>query len=390
MLKEGSFIPYGRQSITEGDIEKVVEVLKSPLITQGPLIKSFETELEIKTGASYSVAVNSATSALHIACLSLGLGDDDWLWTSSITFVASANCALYCRAKIDFIDIDPSTGLISIQALENKLKEAEKAGKLPKIIIPVHLAGTSCDMERLSRLSKKYGFFIIEDASHAIGGRYQNQPVGNCRFSSITIFSFHPVKIITTGEGGALTTNDNEIYQKLIDLRSHGITKDKNRFTQKPNGPWSYEQQSLGYNYRITDFQCALGLNQLKRLDEIIFIRNKLLSKYKKLLFNLPIEFLKIPESVYSSVHLCIIKLNNKDPDFHRNIFEYMLSSDIGVQLHYSPVHLQPYYRKLGFKKGYLPFAESYASNSMSLPLFPGLSEENIIKVVTTLQEAIK
>ena len=275
-IQKEPFLPYGKQNINSSDIEAVIAVLQSDQITQGPLIHKFEQSIAREVKVNFSVAVNSATSALHIACLALGLGPGDWLWTSPITFVASANCGIYCGAKVDFVDINPKTGLMSIEALKEKLKLADKNGKLPKILIPVHLAGSSCEMEAIAELSEKYGFLIIEDASHAIGGYYQQEPVGNCKYSSISIFSFHPVKIITTGEGGAATTNDSYLYEKMKMLRSHGITKDKTRFEILPSEEWSYEQQMIGFNYRITDIQCALGISHIKRLKEVVNKRTQL------------------------------------------------------------------------------------------------------------------
>ena len=295
------YIPYSCQEIDQSDINSVIRVLKSDYLTQGPLLQQFESAIASKVQAKFSVAVNSATSALHLACMALSLKRSDWIWTSSTSFVASANCALYCGAKVDFVDINPSTGLMSTEYLENKLITAKKENKLPKILIVVHLAGTSCEMESINKLSKKYGFYIIEDASHALGGKYNGNYVGSCEYSSITVFSFHPVKIITTGEGGCLTTNDKKLAEKLFDLRSHGITKDPSRFIDKDSSPWHYEQQGLGFNYRMTDIQAALGLSQLKKLDNFVQKRNFLLNEYKKLVRDLPINFLSIPPNVYSN-----------------------------------------------------------------------------------------
>ena len=383
------FIPYGRQTITEKDIENVVSVLRSDLITQGPIVNVFEESIAKKVSSNYAVATNSATSALHIACLALGLKKGDWLWTSSITFVASANCGLYCGAKIDFIDINPQTGLICIESLSLKLQEAEKNGKLPKVLIPVHLGGASCDMKEIKKLADKYGFLIIEDASHAIGGKYHESPVGSCSYSSITIFSLHPVKIITAGEGGIATTNDINLYQKMISLRSHGIEKNRDKFFEKTTQPWKYEQQLLGFNYRITDIQCALGLSQLERLENIVEERNRLLNRYQKLLIDLPINLLEIPKDVLSSVHLAIIRLESSSPKIHENIFKYLRTNNIGVQLHYSPVHLQYYFRNLGFKDGYLPNSEDYGVNAITIPLFPGLNDEEQEFIVSHITKAL-
>ena len=378
-------LPYGRQTISEADIAAVVNVLRSQFLTQGPAVPMFEKAVAQKVGAKHGVAMNSATSALHLACLALELGPDDWLWTSPITFVASANCARYCGAKVDFVDIEPETGLMSIKALTEKLEVSERNGKLPKIVVPVHLCGTSCDMESISALAQKYGFFILEDASHAIGGNYRGNPVGNCKYSSITVFSFHPVKIITTGEGGLATTNNGKLARKMAELRSHGITKDTQRFEQRPAGPWSYEQQDLGYNYRMTDIQAALGLSQLQNLDKIVSERNRQMELYMKLLSGMPVQLLSIPEDVLSSLHLAVIRLTESQPDKHRLVFEGLRTANVGVQLHYSPVHLQPYYRRFGFQEGQFPEAESYGLNAISLPLYPGLKETEQQYVACTL-----
>ena len=380
------FLPYGRQTISEADIEAVVAVLRSPFLTQGPAVPAFEQAVAAKVGAAYGVATNSATSALHIACLALGLGPGDGLWTSPITFVASANCGRYCGADVDFVDIDPATGLMGTTALANKLKLAEANGTLPKVVVPVQFAGSSCNMEVIGQLAERYGFAVLEDASHAIGGSYQGAPVGNCRYSAISVFSFHPVKIITTGEGGMATTNDPLLAQRMAELRSHGITKDPNRFEQPAPGPWSYEQQQLGFNYRLTDIQAALGLSQLQRLDKVVAERNRLLSRYQELLADLPLRLLEISEGVHSAVHLAIIRLTDSGPAQHRLVFEGLRAAGIGVQLHYSPVHLQPYYRQLGFAEGDLPEAEAYQLNAISLPLFPGLKENDQELIAKTLK----
>ena len=378
-------LPYGKQTISEDDIAAVVEVLRSAYLTQGPTVPAFEQAVAAKVGAINGVAVNSATSALHIACLALGLGPGDRLWTSPVTFVASANCARYCGAEIDFVDIDPSTGLMSVNALAAKLENAQQENKLPKIVVPVHLCGTSCDMVSISELARRYGFHVLEDASHAIGGRYQGKPVGSCAHSSITVFSFHPVKIITTGEGGLATTNDPELALRMSELRSHGITKDQGRFELSSPGPWSYEQQCLGFNYRMTDLEAALGQSQLRRLDAIVAERNMLLGRYQKLFSELPVQLLRVPEDVLSSLHLAVIRLADRRPEHHRRIFEGLRASGIGVQLHYIPVHLQPYYRKMGFQEGNYPEAEAYASNAISIPLYPGLQERDQRRVVDRL-----
>ena len=384
------FLPYGCQNITKSDLVAVQEVLCSPFLTQGPAVPAFEQAVASKVGANHGIAVNSATSALHIACLALGLGPGDRLWTSPISFVASANCGRYCGADIDFVDIDPATGLISIEALAQKLKQSQREGTLPKVVVPVHLAGSSCDMAAIGSLAEDYKFAVIEDASHAIGGRYFNEPVGNCRNSAITVFSFHPVKIITTGEGGVATTNNSELAQYMADLRSHGITKDSSRFLQPSPGPWGYEQQMLGFNYRMTDIQAALGLSQLQRLDDIVIERNRQLKYYENLLSALPVKLLGIPENVHSSVHLAVVLLKNVNSCQHRNIFNDLRSSAIGVQVHYSPIHLQPYYKKLGFVEGQFPEAELYGRSAISLPLFPGLAKHDQERVVIALENSLK
>ncbi len=373
-MNQDKFIPYSKQIISEEDIKEVNKVLRSPLITQGPISKEFESRLADVASAKYAISTNSATSALHISCLALGLEKGDILWTSPNTFVASANCALYCDASIDFVDIDISTGLISIHLLEEKLRKAKKEKKIPKIIVPVHFAGTSCAMKEIFRLSKEYGFSIIEDASHALGGSYNRDPVGSCKYSDITIFSFHPVKMITTGEGGMITTNDLKLAKRLEKLKSHGITKNKSEFIGSKIFSWTYEQQDLGFNYRMSDINAALGLSQLKRIRNIVKERNNLLSNYKSLLSTLPITFLEIPKDVISSVHLAVILLEPQLAIHHSVIFDLMRKSNIGVQLHYIPVHTQPYYQSIGFKEGQFPASEDYSSRAFSLPLFPGLT----------------
>jgi len=385
-----TFIPYGRQSITEADICAVVEVLRSPFLTQGPAVAAFEKAVASKVGARHGVAVNSATSALHIACLALGLGPGDRLWTSPITFVASANCALYCGADVDFVDIEPTTGLMSVSMLQAKLQQAERDGTLPKVVVPVHLTGSSCDMAAIAKLSERYGFCVLEDASHAIGGLYRGEPVGNCRHSTITVFSFHPVKIITTGEGGLATTNDPVLAQRMAELRSHGIVREAERFERLATGPWVYEQQQLGFNYRITDIQAALGLSQLERLEGIVADRNQQFQRYRGLLTDLPVNLLEVPADVLSAVHLAVIRLNQANVAGHVQVFKGLRSAGIGVQLHYSPVHLQPYYRRLGFKEGQFPEAEAYASNAISLPLYPGLVEADQQRVVDSLDSLLQ
>jgi len=383
------FLPYGRQTISEGDIAAVEEVLRSPYLTQGPVVPAFEQAVADRVGARYGVAVNSATSALHIACLALGLGVGDRLWTSPITFVASANCGLYCGASVDFVDIEPATGLMSVTALQAKLKQADRTGTLPKVVVPVHLAGSSCEMAAIGALAERYGFAVLEDASHAIGGAYHGAPVGSCRHSAITVFSFHPVKIITTGEGGLATTNDPLLDQRMRELRSHGIVRDQERFVLPPAGPWVYEQQQLGFNYRMTELQAALGLSQLQRLDDIVTERNEQLERYELLLAGLPLKLLRVPKDVVSSVHLAVICLQQASAEKHRQLFVNLRAVGIGVQLHYSPVHLQPYYRKLGFSTKQFPQSELYSHSAISIPIYPGLSENDQKRIALTIKKLL-
>ncbi len=383
-------IPYGKQDINQLDIDAVVEVLKSDFITQGPKVPLFEKKIANYCGVKHSVAVNSATSALHIACVSLGLGEGDWFWTSPNTFVASANCGLYCGAKIDFVDIDPRSYNMSVELLEEKLIDAKKNGKLPKIVIPVHFAGQSCDMEKIYNLSKKYGFKIIEDAAHAIGGKYLDQPIGSCRYSDITIFSFHPVKIITTAEGGIATTNSTKLAEKMEALRGHGITKTTESMTREPDGDWYYQQVDLGFNYRMTELQAALGISQLNRLDEFIVKRRFLKNRYDTLLQDFPLERPFQYSYGSSSLHLYPIQLKtNKLSRSQKEIFRYLRNNGIGVSLHYIPVHLHPYYQKFGFKEGSFERAEFYYDRAISLPLFHTMSLEQQDKVVNTLRKIL-
>jgi len=383
-----SFLPYGVHTITEEDIAAVTHVLRGQYLTQGPAVPAFEQAVSEKVAVRYGVAVNSATSALHIACLAVGLGPGDYMWTTPTTFVASANCGRYCGADIDFVDIEPSTGLISVEALGYKLKNAAKEGRIPKVLVPVHLCGTSCDMEQIADMTRKYDISLIEDASHAIGGTYKGKPVGDCSYSDITVFSFHPVKIITTAEGGLATTNNAKLAQRMRDLRSHGIVKDEGRFKGVSPGPWTYEQQDLGYNYRMTDIQAALGISQLNRLDCIVTERQRLMDNYKLLLADLPLRLLEVPQHVSSAQHLAVIRLEDTRATHHRWVFERLRANGIGVQLHYAPVHLQPYYRRRGFKKGDFPEAEAYANNAISLPLYPGLEysdQRRVSDILTSL-----
>ncbi|MAW90051.1 MAG: UDP-4-amino-4,6-dideoxy-N-acetyl-beta-L-altrosamine transaminase [Altererythrobacter sp.] len=383
-------IRYGQQDINQDDVDAVVSVLRSVNLTQGPAIERFEEGVRLAVNARHAVAVNSATSALHIACMALDLGPGDWLWTTPNTFVASANCALYCGASVDFVDIDPQTYNLSPDALEAKLLEAEKAGRLPKIVVPVHLAGQPCDMAAIHALGAKYGFRIIEDASHAIGGSYRNEPIGNCRYSDITVFSFHPVKIITTAEGGMAVTNDDDLATRLSLLRSHGITREPDLMTGPMDGPWYYQQVALGYNYRMTDLQAALGVSQLSRLGEFVARRHEIAARYNDLLADLPITLpWQSPES-YSAFHLYVIRLQlDTIGTGHRQVFEYLRDREILVNLHYIPVHTQPYYRQFGFKNGDYPEAEQYYREAISIPMHPLLSIEDQDRVVGALREAL-
>lgn len=383
-------IPYGRQDISQQDIDAVIEVLQSDFLTQGPKVPAFEQSVMEACNAKYAVAVNSATSALHIACLALGLGKRDWLWTTPNTFVASANCGLYCGAQVDFVDIDSRTYNMSAKALEQKLIIAEKEGTLPKVVIPVHFSGQPCDMTAIHALSQKYGFKIIEDASHAIGGKYQGEPIGNCRYSDITVFSFHPVKIVTTAEGGAAVTNDAKLAQAMELLRSHGVTRDTSLMTKPSEGPWYYEQVDLGFNYRMTELQAALGISQMQRLDTFVARRHELAARYNELLKDLPITLPWQHEDSYSGLHLYVIRLQlDKITKTHLEVFNGMREAGILVNLHYIPVHLQPYYQKMGFKEGQFPEAEQYYKEAISLPMFPTMTEEQQSQVVSTLKELL-
>jgi UDP-4-amino-4,6-dideoxy-N-acetyl-beta-L-altrosamine transaminase len=382
-------IPYGRQDINQADIQAVVDVLNSDFLTQGPAVPAFEKTVTDYCDANYGVAVNSATSALHIACLALGLGQGDWLWTSPNTFVASANCGLYCGAQVDFVDIDPKTYNLCADKLEQKLIQAEKQGKLPKIFIPVHFAGQSCDMRRIYQLSQQYGFKIIEDASHAIGGKYLGQPIGGCRYSDITVFSFHPVKIITTAEGGLAATNQPELAEKMQLLRSHGITRDQNHMTKPSEGGWYYQQIDLGFNYRMTELQAALGVSQMQRLDEFVVKRHQLAQHYDETLMELPIVKPYQHPDNYSALHLYPILLElDKISKTHTEVFQALRDYGLGVNLHYIPVHTQPYYQRLGFKAGDFPEAESYYQRAISIPMFYGLADRQH-EVVSVLKQVL-
>lgn len=383
-------IPYGRQDINEADIEAVIKVLKSDFLTQGPMVPMFEKAITDYCQAKFGVATNSATSALHIACLALELGAGDYLWTSPNTFVASANCGFYCGAEVDFVDIDPHTYCMSADALEQRLIEADKQNKLPKIVVPVHFAGQSCEMNRIYQLSQKYGFRIIEDASHAIGGKYVGEPIGNCKYSDIVVFSFHPVKIITTGEGGLATTNNAELAEKMQLLRSHGITRDPELMTRKPDGGWYYQQIDLGFNYRMTDMQAALGLSQIQRLDEFVEYRHLLKNRYDELLSNLSIIKPHQSTDSISALHLYPIQLElEKLSKTHHEIFHELRESGIGVNVHYIPVHTHPYYQRMGFQLGDFPNAEHYYERALSIPLYYGLDDSTQLNIVNILRNVL-
>jgi len=380
-------IPYGKQDINQEDIDTVVNVLQSDFLTQGPQVPLFEKAIKDAVNADYAFAVNSATSALHIACLALGVCKGDVVWTTPITFVASANCALYCGADIDFVDIDDKTYNLSPELLESKLRHAKSNNlPLPKVVIPVHLCGQPCEMDKIHALSLEYGFSIIEDASHAIGGKYKNNPIGNCEYSDITVFSFHPVKIVTTAEGGAATTNNKELASKLELLRSHGVTRDSSLMKNESHGGWYYEQVDLGFNYRMTEMQAALGVSQMSRLHDFVARRNELAFKYDELLKDLPLITPFQIEDSYSGRHLYVIRLNLTDiPLTHKQVFEQLRENGIGVNLHYIPVHTQPYYKELGFEVGQYPVAESYYQEAISIPLFHTMTNEQQDVVVATL-----
>ncbi|QVL44144.1 MAG: UDP-4-amino-4,6-dideoxy-N-acetyl-beta-L-altrosamine transaminase [Alcanivorax sp.] len=383
-------IPYGRQDIARSDIDAVIEVLQSDFLTQGPVVPRFEQAVADYCGASHGVAVNSATSALHIACRALGLGAGDWLWTTPITFVASANCGLYCGAQVDFVDIDPQTYNLSPEKLAEKLEQAKQEDRLPKVLVAVHLCGQPCDMQAIHALSQHYGFRIIEDASHAIGGKYRGESIGSGRYSDVTIFSFHPVKIITTGEGGMAVTNDAGLAEIMARLRSHGITRDSARMTHEPDGPWYYQQIDLGYNYRMTEMQAALGLSQLQRLDDYVARRNELAERYDLELAGLPVTTPWQHSDSESGWHLYVIRLQlDKIKRSRRAVFESLREHGIGVNIHYIPVYTQPWYRAMGFEPGDYPQAERYYAEVISLPMFPTMNESQQDQVVKCLCRAL-
>jgi len=384
-------VPYGRQSINQADIDSVIQVLRSDFLTQGPSVPAFENAISEYCKVKYTIAVNSATSALHIACLSLGVKQGDLVWTSPITFVASANCALYCGATVDFVDIDSMTFNINVERLSEKLAQAEKVGRLPKVLIPVHLCGQSCDMLEIHKLSKKYGFKIIEDGSHAIGGKYLNDPIGNCKFSDITIFSFHPVKIITTGEGGVAVTNNPMLAKKMQLLRSHGITSTKSDMESRPQDEiCNYQQIDLGFNYRMNDMQAALGLSQLRRLDEFVSKRNEIAKRYDQLFSGMAITTPWISPRCYSTYHLYVIRLKLESiSKTQKCIHDALHSKGILVNLHYIPVYYHPFYERMGFQRGYCEGSEKYYREALSIPLYPELTDDQQDFVVNAIRESI-
>jgi UDP-4-amino-4,6-dideoxy-N-acetyl-beta-L-altrosamine transaminase len=384
-------IPYGRQNLNDHDVQAVVQALHSEWLTQGPTVPLFEQAVTARAGVAHAVAVNSATSALHLACMALELGPGDRLWTSPNTFVASANCARYCGAQVDFVDIDPRTYNLSTTQLAVKLAEAERSRTLPKVVIPVHFAGQPCEMAAIATLARRYGFKVIEDASHAIGGRYRGGPVGNCSYSDVTVFSFHPVKIITTAEGGMALTNSSELATRMRCLRSHGVTRDTARMESPTQEPWYYEQVDLGFNYRMTDVQAALGLSQLRRLDEFLERRRQIARIYDKSLAGLPLVRPFQHPDTESAFHLYVVQVDPGNcPVDRRAAFERLRAAGIGVNVHYIPVHTQPYYRRMGFRGGMYPAAERYYMHALSLPMFVGLSDADIGTVVSALRESLR
>ena len=384
-------IPYGRQNLDQADIDAVVAVLQSDWLTQGPTLEHFEEAMANRCQAAYAVAVCNATAALHIACLAAGLGPGDRLWTTPNTFLASANCGRYCGALVDFVDIDPLTWNLDACALAAKLEEAERDGTLPKVLVAVAFSGQSCDMRKIAQLSERYGFTVIEDASHAVGASYAGRPVGCGEFASMTVFSFHPVKIITSGEGGMVLTNRPELAQRLQRLRSHGMTRDAQQMTEPSHGPWYYQQIELGFNYRMTDLQAALGLSQLNKLDDFVARRRERAARYNHLLAGLPLVLPSLQPEAESAWHLYVVRLQLDSITLgHRQVFEGLRAAGIGVNLHYIPVHLQPYYRDLGFAAGDFPQAERYYAEAISLPMFPTLSDEQQDYVVEQLRQLLE
>jgi len=380
-------IPYGRQSLDQADIDAVVAVLQSDWLTQGPTIERFEQAMAERCQADFAVAVCNATAALHIACLAAGLAAGDRLWTTPNTFLASANCGRYCGAEVDFVDIDPLTWNLDTFALESKLEAAERDGTLPKVLVAVAFSGQSCDMRKIAELAERYGFTVIEDASHAVGASYAGRPVGCCEFAAMTVFSFHPVKIITSAEGGMILTNRVDLAERLQRLRSHGMTRDPQQMTEPSHGPWYYQQVELGFNYRITDLQAALGLSQLNKLDDFIERRRELAARYDRLLAYLPLTLPSAQPEAGPAWHLYVVRLQTDRINLsHRQVFEGLRAAGVGVNLHYIPLHLQPYYRDLGFAEGDFPQAERYYAEAISLPMFPLLSDEQQDYVIEQLR----
>lgn len=391
LARFNSMIPYGHQNIIQSDLDAVTKALKSNFLTQGPRVPQFESAVAKYVNAKYAVASNSATSSLHVACLALGIENDDFVWTPAISFVATSNSAVYCGAKIRFIDIDKDTFNISMPHLEEELKIAQKSGELPKLVIVTHMCGQSADMKYLHKLKKKYKFKIIEDASHAIGGEYNNKKIGSCEYSDIAVFSFHPVKIITTAEGGMCTTNQKDLFIKLKKLISHGITRDENELTQASAEPWFYEQQLLGFNYRMTELQAALGLSQIKRLDRFIKKRNFLAKRYLSFFRNSPFDMPKIISNCNSSFHLFVIRLSPEESYKRNEIFRKLRHKGIGVNLHYIPIYKHPYYaNELGFEGLYLENAEDYYSRAISIPIYPDLTSKDQRYVVEIIGQSLK
>lgn len=380
-------IPYGRQSISYSDVRAVVRTLKSDFLTQGPIVELFENDVSRFVGSDHAVAVNSATSALHLACLALGVGPGDKVWTSAVTFVASANCALYCGAEVDFVDIDKDSFNMSVSALREKLASARDNGQLPKVVIPVHLTGQSCEMAEIWALAQEFGFKVIEDASHAIGGKYQGSRIGNCIYSDITVFSFHPVKIITTGEGGMATTNDPNLAKSMRSLRSHGITRDLDEMFSPNPSPWYYEQTDLGFNYRITDIQAALGVSQLRRIERFLKKRHKIAGLYNRALANPMITIPAQNFNTWSSFHLFVIRVPSH---LRAKVMEHLLNYGVRANLHYIPVYRHPFYARLGFEAKAFPESERYFSEAISLPMFPKLTMNKVRRVGKLVNQALK
>ena len=374
-------IPYSRQTLDKKDQNAVLKTLKSNFLTQGPLINKFEKKISKTVGAKFAAVVNSATSALHVSCMALGFQKNDILWTAPNTFVASSNCALHLGGKVDFVDIDYDTGNMCVEKLERKLFYSKKKNLLPKIVVPVHFSGNPTQQDHIYKLSKKYKFKIIEDASHSLGAKYKNEQVGSCKWSDITVFSFHPVKIITTFEGGAALTNSIKIYKNLKLFSNHGITKNFKDFSFKNKGNWYYEQKLLGLNYRMTDVAASLGLSQIKKLKKFVKLRNLIAKKYEKLLDNEYLILIKIKKNVQSSFHLYVIKVKNKYLSTHKKLFNYLRKNRVNVNLHYIPVHLHPYYRKMGFKTGDFLNSEKHAKSAISIPIYPKLKDKNLVKI---------